>query len=243
MFDHWANVSSRERRLATIGNFVVVLSIVYLGFLQAADRIATMNATMDALEQKLVFYSEQMGQLDEVDRAYSAIASEHSSEWTQEQIHDRLRREIARLSLVNAPSPVEGATLSGSGQRLVDIREMPQGHLSSSESGYREYRIDFRTEPTSIQNITKFIERLHESPQALRVASLDLTRSPNRNNVTARIHVIRSVIDTEDTPTVQAHSAPTEQSNSHPGLMSKRESPVTISPLIYVISTNRTDSA
>jgi len=197
MFKWWAKVSPREQRLAALTAILVGISFGYLGFTQAMDRIGTMDATIDSLEENLVYYTEQMELLDEVDRAYEVVAAEHSSEWTQEEIHDRLRREIARLSLQNMPPPGEKVSLSGGGRRLVDIREMPQGSLSVSEAGYREYQITIRTQPTSIENITKFLERLHRSPQALRIATLELTRPPNNRSVTARINVIRTVIDTE----------------------------------------------
>ncbi len=197
MFDRWSKVSPREQRLAVLTGVLVVLAGAYFGYVQATDRLAAMDAEIDALEQDLIFYTEQMGLLDEVDRAYQGVATEHSSEWTQEEIHDRLRREIARLSLLNSPPPGAHVALSGGGARLVDIRQMPQGSLSASDAGYRQYQLTIQTQPTSIQNITKFLERLHKSPQALRIASLDLTRAPNLTAVSARINVIRSVIDTE----------------------------------------------
>lgn len=197
MFEWWAKVSPREQRLAVLTAILVGISFGYLGYTQAMNRIGTMDATIESLEENLVYYTEQMELLDEVDRAYNVVAAEHSSEWTQEEIHDRLRREIARLSLLRVPPPGERVSLSGGGQRLVDIREMPQGSLSVSEAGYREYQITIRTQPTAIRNVTMFLERLHKSPQALRIATLEMTRPPNIQAVTARINVIRTVIDTE----------------------------------------------
>lgn len=210
MFEWWRRVSPREQRLAALTGIMVGVSIGYLGYVQATERLATMDATIDGLEQDLVFYAAQMELLDEVDRAYKIVASEHSSEWTQEEIHDRLRREIARLSLENVPPPGAQVSLSAGGKHLVDIRQMPQGSLSGSGAGYREYQITIRTQPTSIQNVTKFLERLHKSPQALRIASLTLTRSPNNSAVTARINVIRSVIDTEKAGRAPAPFDPTK---------------------------------
>jgi len=210
MFEWWAKVSPREQRLTMLTVIMVVLALGYLGFMQALDRIAAMDAAIDALEQDLIFYSEQMELLDEVDSAYQAVATEHSSEWTQEEIHDRLRQEIARLSLMNVPPPGAQVSLSDGGQHLVDIRQMPQGSLSASDAGYREYQITIRTQPTSIENVTKFLERLHKSPQALRIASLDLTRPPAGNVVTARINVIRSVVDAEKAGSRRAASDPTK---------------------------------
>lgn len=197
MFKVWTKVSPREQRLAVLTGVLVTLAFAYFAYVHATDRLAAMDAEIEALEQDLIFYTEQMGLLDEVDRAYQGVASEHSSEWTQEEIHDRLRREIARLSLVNSPPPGAHVSLSGGGAHLVDIRQMPQGSLTASDSGYRQYQLTIQTQPTTIQNITTFLERLHKSPQALRIASLDLTRAPNLTAVTARINVIRSVIDTE----------------------------------------------
>lgn len=197
MFKWWAQVSPRERRLAALTGILVGISLAYLVYIQAIDRLATMDAQIDGLEQELVFYTEQMQLLDEVNRAYADVASEHSSAWTQEEIHDRLRREIARLSLMNPPPPGSEVSLSGGGKRLVEIRQMPQGTLTDSQAGFREYQLTIRTQPTSVQNITQFLERLHKSPQALRITQLDLTRPPDGTAVTARINVIRTVINTE----------------------------------------------
>ncbi len=210
LFEWWGRVSPREQRLVIITGVMVAAAAGYFGYVQATDRIAAMDASIGGLEQDLVFYTEQMQLLDEVDRAYQAVATEHSSEWTQEEIHDRLRREVTRLSLVDPPPPNAAVSLSGMGQRLVEIRQMPQGSLTASESGYREYQITIRTQPTSIENITKFLERLHQSPQALRIASLELTRPPTGDLVTARITIIRSVIDTEAPVQSTVERAPTE---------------------------------
>lgn len=210
MFEWWARVSARERRLGVLAAILVGISLGYLAYVQATDRLATMDATIDGLEYDLEYYTEQMQVLEEVDRAYAAVASEHSSKWTQEEIHDRLRREIARLSLMDPPAPGAQVSLTGGGTRLVDIRQMPQGSLSSSDAGYREYQITIRTQPTAIQNVTAFLERLHKSPQALRIASLELTRPPANNTVTARINVIRTVIDTEMAGPARAASEPSK---------------------------------
>lgn len=205
MFKWWSRVSSREQRLLLLTVSVLTLALAYLVFLRASDRIAVLDAAIDGLEEDLVFYSEQVQLLSEVDAAYRDIATQHSSAWTQEEIHDRLRREIARLSMREIPPGDSEVPLAGgAGQRLVEIREMPMGTLIASDDGYREYQIEFRIQPTSIQNITTFLERLHRSPQALRIQTLTLTRQPNSPAVAARMHVIRSVVDTEDAGSMRA---------------------------------------
>ena len=80
MFEWWARVSPRERRLASLTGVLVAISAVYFGYIQVTDRLATMDATIHGLEQDLVYYTEQMALLDGVDRAYQAVAAEPQSD-------------------------------------------------------------------------------------------------------------------------------------------------------------------
>jgi hypothetical protein len=135
-------------------------------------------------------------QAESVNTAFEAMAQQHSSQWTQEEIHDRLRREIRRLAMRDVPppgNPVPDSTAPGS--LLVSIPQMPIGSLVDSGEGYRSYQINFKTEAAPIQDITLFLERLQRSDQALRVESLELVRQPLANVATANIRVTRTIID------------------------------------------------
>lgn len=172
--------------------FVAIVMVI--GF-RCMDALQSLDETIASQELLLLDYSRYAALAGPVDEAYNAIAKQHSSEWTQEQIHDRLRTEIARLSLRRIPD--EGTALpavQNPGDLLVDIRAWPMGALDDSGEGYRTYQINFRTEPTSIQNIATFLERLQQSPQALRVEGLELTRQPLSTEVTAAFRVARTVI-------------------------------------------------
>ncbi len=188
-------ISRRERRLAILAGIFLGLSLAYALLVHALESLAAMDAEIERLEEDLVHYTAQMQRLDEVEEAFQGVAAEHSSEWTQEEIHDRLRREIIRLSLLNAPPPGTAVEVSTGGPRLVSILQMPLGTLTRSEHGYREYAITFQTRPSTIRNIAQFLARLHKSPQVLRVEALELTRAHYSTAVTARITVVRIVID------------------------------------------------
>lgn len=191
--------SARERRLFVLTAAALLAALSFIAVLRALDRIDLLDANVAALEQRLRAYTEQMVVADKVYHAFQRIALQHSSQWTQEEIHDRLRVEIARLSMREAP-PAGSPLPASSGAALVEIRQMPIGTLEDSDAGYRSYQIDFRTEPTSIQNLTTFIQRLQQSPQALRIDSLDIIRDPLSAQVTARLRVTRTIIDDADAP-------------------------------------------
>jgi len=195
MLKRFANLSPSEKRLSIVVAVLFVVAIVMVIGIRCMDALQSLDETIASQELLLLDSSRYAALAVPVDEAYNAIAKQHSSEWTQEQIHDRLRTEIARLSLRQVPP--EGTALpavSNPGDLLVDIRSWPMGALDDSGEGYRTYQINFRTEPTSIQNIATFLERLQQSPQALRVEGLELTRQPLTTEVTAAFRVARTVI-------------------------------------------------
>jgi type II secretory pathway component PulM len=191
--------SARERRLLVLTAVALFAALAFLAVTRARDRIDALDANIAAFEQQLHSHTEQMAAADEVYQAFQHIAFQHSSQWTQEEIHDRLRVEIARLSMREVP-PAGSPLPASAGAALVEIRQMPIGALEDSDAGYRSYQIDFRTEPTSIQNLTTFIQRLQQSPQALRIDTLDIIRDPLSAQVTARLRVTRTIIDDADAP-------------------------------------------
>ena len=229
-------LSPSERRLALLAAICAVAAIALLAYRIAADRLALMDATIDSLQQELLAYEELVAQAGPVNVAFAAMASQHSSQWTQEEIHDRLRLEIARLSLRDVPPP--GSPLppvTNAGDVLVSIPQMPLGSLVDNEDGYRSYQINFKTEPASIQNITLFIERLQQSEQALRIDNLEIVRQPLANVATANIRVTRTIIDDVAGPGTAGEnsSAPVEPaalvvSLSNPGFEERNDASGTL---------------
>lgn len=194
MMAYLEKLTPSERRLAALAAAVALIAAVVLVVLRALDRIDTLDATIDGLEQNLLALTEQAAMAEPIEYAYRSMADQHSSQWTQEEIHDRLRIEITRLSLRDVPPEGQPlpATAGGSGS-LVDIRSMPMGALASGP-GYRSYQINFKTEPAPIQNVATFLQRLQQSPQALRVDSLEIVRQALSDTVTASFRVTRTVI-------------------------------------------------
>ena len=195
MLNRFAQLSASEKRLSIAVAVLLCAAIIMLIAFRCVDALSTLDATIASQESALLEFSKFAGLAGPVDKAYDAMAKQHSSEWTQEQIHDRLRVEIARLSLRQTPpedTPIPA--VSKPGDLLVDIRSWPVGALDDSGEGYRTYQIKFHAEPTAIQNVAMFLERLQQSPQALRVDYLELTRQPLSTAVTADVRVTRTVI-------------------------------------------------
>lgn len=191
----YQKLSASERRLAVLAGLCVLAAVAMLGFRLADDRLALMDATIDSLQLQLASYEELVAQAGSVNRAFDAMASQHSSQWTQEEIHDRLRREITRLSLRNVPPPGSPIPASANARDvLVSIPQMPLGSLVDHDDGYRSYQINFKTEPAPIQSIALFIERLQRSDQALRIDSLEIVRQPLAAVATANMRVTRTII-------------------------------------------------
>ncbi|MCP4646099.1 MAG: type II secretion system protein M [bacterium] len=188
-------MSSRERRLAVLTALVLVAGVGALVLKGALARLDTLDATIESFEQELVYLSQLAEQSAPVNEVFANVAAEHSSEWTQEEIHDRLRREITRLQARDVPP--RGQTVAAGAPMLVNIRSMPGGTLVDSGGGYRQYHVQFRTEPTPIRDLVTFMARLQQSQQALRLEKVDLTRQPESPLVTATIGVTRTVIDDE----------------------------------------------
>ena len=209
MLNRFAQLSASEKRLSIVVAVLLCAAVIMLIGLRCLDALSSLDDTIASQELALMEYSRYAALAEPVDEAYAAMAKQHSSAWTQEQIHDRLRVEIARLSLRQIPQ--EGTAIpavSKPGDLLVDIRSWPVGALDDSGEGFRSYQVNFRTEPTSIQNIAMFLERLQQSPQALRVDLLELTRQPLSTAVTAAFRVTRTVIGDEGAP--QPKAAATE---------------------------------
>ncbi|GMW02731.1 MAG: hypothetical protein AMXMBFR84_38670 [Candidatus Hydrogenedentota bacterium] len=196
----WNKLSDREQRLAMVTAGVLVSAAGALIVLRCLSVIGELDETILQKQQDLLFYSEQALLSEVVDRQYNAMAEQHSSVWTEEEIHDRLRREIARLAMRDL-SPTASETQPAPGSQLVEIRQMPRGIMDTSGLGYRAYQVSFRTEPTDLRNLVEFLQRLMQSSQAFRIDNLVLTRQPLEKLVTAQITVTRTIIDSKSDAT------------------------------------------
>lgn len=209
MVNRFAQLSASEKRLSAIVALLLAAAVVLVVVVRCLDVLEQLDETIASQQLVLMDAAQYASLAEPVDEAYAAMAEQHSSEWTQEQIHDRLRVEIARLSLRNIPG--DGTAIPAvnkPGDLLVDIRSWPVGALDDSGEGYRTYQMNFRTEPTSIQNIALFLERLQQSQQALRVDGLELIRQPLSTAVTGTFRVTRTVIGDPGSPQPAVAAAP-----------------------------------
>lgn len=188
----WAKMSMRERGLAVAVAVLLVAGLGYIIVTSAMDHLERQEAEIDRLEQQLINFSRQMERRSRVDAAFDLIATQHSSEWTGEEIYDRLGSEIYRLARQDPGEPGS----AGSGPDIVPIPQLPPGELERNPEGYRSYTVEFQTGDTSVDNLTAFLRRLEESTQALRIEALDIRRPPDRLGVAqASIRVNRTVVD------------------------------------------------
>ncbi|MBI5094908.1 MAG: carbohydrate binding domain-containing protein [Candidatus Hydrogenedentes bacterium] len=181
----WKSRSVNERRLALVALGLVVLFLAYLVGGPAFRNLADLERQIEQREQDLITDTELAAHSEIVDREFAKIASEHSSKWTKQEIHDRLRQEIDRLAQQGP---------SGGNGPLVRIPVIPPGKLTEGGKDVREYQLTFKLAPASIGAVTEYLKRLHESPQALRVDGLELTRIPDMGQVIAQLDVTRTVV-------------------------------------------------
>lgn len=194
----WERLSRREQALAAATAAVVVLVLVYTGFQRSQARLSELDNEIARLEDELVNNMRLLQHREAIEFEYSAIAAQHSSAWTEAEIHDRLRQEIYRLAQTTpAPLDQNGIPLPNPGNigNLVEIPSLGKGQMAEGGKGYREYRINLRIPASPLRNIIQFLERLHNSPQSLRIDALDLNRSPEQELVAASIDISRIVAD------------------------------------------------
>lgn len=202
--EHWRRLNARERTLALAVGALAVAMIALMAYRGAVSRLEAMDRAIDRLHQDIVNYHYQMARRQSVEAQYERVAAQHSSQWTEAEIHDRLRAEIYRLAQKVPPPlgedgiPVRTTSEEG---RLVEIPSLQQGVLLDGGEGYREYRISLRLPQTELMPLVAFLQRLQESPQALRIDSLEISREPLRPVTAARIDITRTVADAapEDT--------------------------------------------
>jgi len=190
-------LSGRERVLGALVLGLAVAAIVAVTAKLAMSSLQAKDEAITQLEDELLNYTQRVKEGENVDKAFEQISQEHSSAWSQVEIHDRLRKEISRLSLQTLPPPGTDVATGGqaTGPHLVDILTLPDGQLTESGKGYREYQIAFDIQPTAFQNLMIFLRRLQESPQALRIQAVDIRRLPDATTVSAHVTVTRIVVD------------------------------------------------
>ena len=206
----WQQLSEREQRLALITAVVVAIMISVTLYQRAVERLRQMDATIDRLEDELVSYAYQIAHRELVESRYASVAAQHSSAWTEAEIHDRLRQEIYRLAR-HMPPPLDDSgipvNMPNEHGNLVEIPALGQGNLVEGGEGYREYRINLRIPPAPLENIIHFLERLQESPQSLRIDLLELNRAHDGNLVTANLDIARIVADGAPSSMMQIEAA------------------------------------
>lgn len=197
----WNRMSKRERylALAVAGLFALIgLRSVALG---ALERVDGLEDTIDRLQQDIRNYRHQIARKQIVERQYERVAAQHSSEWTEAEIYERLRQEVYRLAQ-NAPPPLDEdgipvKTVTESG-KLVEIPSLDKGILSESGEGFREYKIELKLPKHDLDSVISFLERLQDSPQSLRIDALDLTRRELYSSISADITITRIIVDSAD---------------------------------------------
>lgn len=199
MRKYWQNLSMREKRLAWATAGLLVAGSVFAGAYRANGFLSELDSRVAQIEQELRNLTIQLNQKDSVESAYQDMAADHSSKWSKEEIHDRLRREIYRLALKEPPPAGSGAAVAHLTRKdyMVRIPMLREGALNEDAEGYREYQIRFRIPATKIGYLLRFVGRLQASPQVLRIDSLDFARSPASKVASVTLEVTRTVMETD----------------------------------------------
>ncbi len=199
----WGKISPREQRLAAaVAVLAVLLTFVMLAR-GAYEHINDLDSRILQLQDSILTYHRQMALKRSVDAQFARVAAQHSSRWTEAEIHDRLRAEIYRLAQVEPPpldetgAPVKTTSESGN---LVDIPTLQTGTLNDSGEGYREYKISVNIPDVSLEPLLKFLERLQASPQSLRLDLVDITRDHLLTTGAAKIELTRTIVDGSEEP-------------------------------------------
>ena len=198
-----SNLSTREKGLIVITGTLVVAAACFGAVYSALDELDRLNARIGQLEQDLINLREQDTRSIGVERAFKSVASEHSSAWTEQEIHDRLRKEIYTQALWN-PGAFDMSNKGASPTRkdfMVPIPALTEGTLNDDSEMYREYQLSLRIPSAPVKNILKFVERMYLSKQFLRIDSLEITRPPLAKRASVSMQVTRTiVVDPGTTP-------------------------------------------
>ncbi len=206
--ERFQRLSLREQRLALAVASLLALFVCFRVLRGALGYLDQMDNTIDRLQGDIVNFSFQITRKESVEAQYERVAAQHSSAWTQAEIHDRLRQEIYRLaerqpSALDANGiPIGTGTASG---KLVEIPAIGQGNLLETEGGFREYRLRFDIPDAELKDIVDFLDRLQMSPQALRIDGLDIIRDPFSSKVRTAVEIARIIAS--DTTEVAAKAS------------------------------------
>ena len=190
MRKYWKNLSRRERILTGAAGAMLVFSGCFLMIYRAVENVNQLDKRVGQLEQELLNLRDQEAKSASAESAFREMAAEHSSEWTEQEIQDRLRIEIYRLALrdVNKQKPRQR-------DYMVRIRTLRAGTLHDEEEGYREYQLGFRLESAKLMDVIRFVERLQKSKQSLRLDGLDITRNPAGTEVSTFLDITRTILN------------------------------------------------
>lgn len=198
LVDGWSRRSVRERRLAT-AVAVLTASLLLLVIVKGAFRVLdNLDREIGRLSNEILNSTRQIALHEGVAARFTQVANQHSSDWSESEIRDRLRQEIYRLSNLDPPAlDAQGIPLSTNNESgfLVEIPELGSGRLIEGGEGFREYQIEFSIRPVPLPALTGYLERLLESPQALRIDRIDLRRDPERTEFAANLVITRTVVD------------------------------------------------
>lgn len=212
LFGLWQGLSDREKRLAKLTAAALVVMAALTVYQRAMARMDDLDQTIVRLEEELVSYTSQIAHRELVESQYAEVAAQHSSAWTEAEIHDRLRQEIYRLASHTPPPldengiPVKDPNSEGN---LVEGISLGKGNMAEGGKGYREYRINVRIPASPLPNLIEFMERLQKSPQSLRIDAVELNRSPEGDLVGASVDITRIVADGASTRPSEEEEAAT----------------------------------
>jgi len=196
--DAWKSLAPRERRLAMLTAGAVALFLVVTVWNTVTNRLRELDVRAGALADTLLNYRQQIARRAAVESAYAKIAAQHSSQWSEAEIHDRLRQEIYRLArkipqdLDETGKPLNVPNEMGN---LVEIPSLGKGEMTEGGRGYRQYLLNLRIPQTNIVDLVSFLERLQSSPQSLRIDRLEISRNPDSSVISAIIDITRTVAD------------------------------------------------
>lgn len=185
----WKNMSARERQLAMAVGVLVALMLCLVIAQRAMGRLRDLDRTIDRLEEELRLNRMAEARAASVEAKFAEVVAQHSSSWSENEIHNRLRTEIYRLAQEDPTKP------SSEAKNLVEIPRLRQGTLNETGEGYREYQLSINIPFTDVYSIILFLVRLQASPQSLRIDGLELSRAPNSEMVMANVLVTRTVVD------------------------------------------------
>ena len=198
LVDAWSRRSVREQRLAlAVGALTAGLLLLLIGK-GAYQVLESLDREIGRLSNEILNSTRQIALHEGVEARFTQVANQHSSDWSESEIRDRLRQEIYRLSNLEPPAlDAQGIPQSTNNESgfLVEIPELGSGRLIESGEGYREYQIEFSIRPVALPALTGYLERLLESPQALRIDRIDLRRDPERTEFAANLVITRTVVD------------------------------------------------